>query len=218
MITFYIHPLHFRKQIMETIGVSTKLKCLIGMALEGDLSWTVLDSMINGLICLAIKQKVSWTVLSSFFVDDVSTTLSKSKQVIKILLKMFENLTENIDPTVKKAMEHTTILDQSISLISDYLSEHECEVVKKETSLKNGDSENFRLIDQYKDKLYTFVGDDFEGKSGTDDLNESNGLDKFSSKDKPVDSKASEDKTKRNPYLCNTCTLFYKKSKVSTRD
>ena len=41
--------------------------------------------MIKNMIRLAMKQEVSWTLLSSFL-DDVSSTIEKSKQVIRILL------------------------------------------------------------------------------------------------------------------------------------
>ena len=114
---------------MENVGNSIKIKCLIDMALKGEISWTILAS----------------------FLDEVSTTLLESKQVIKILLENLENLTENMDSTMKKI---------------------EQDVVLKDMLLKNCDSEDFRLVEQYKDQLYTFVGGNLEGKSGTDNLNE----------------------------------------------
>ena len=49
--------------------------------------------MIKNMIQLAMKQEVSWTMLSSFL-DDVSSTIEKSKQVIRILLDEFENLSK----------------------------------------------------------------------------------------------------------------------------
>ena len=45
------------------------------------------------MIQLAMKQEVSWTMLSSFL-DDASSTIEKSKQVIRILLDEFENLSK----------------------------------------------------------------------------------------------------------------------------
>ena len=148
---------------MENVGNSIKIKCLIDMALKGEISWTILAS----------------------FLDEVSTTLLESKQVIKILLKNLENLTENMDSTMK---------------------EIEQDVVLKDMLLKNCDSEDFRLVEQYKDQLYTFVGDSSIAKAETDNLNV---LDNFPSKEKSDDSKAAKDKTKKNPYLCNTCNKTF---------
>ena len=161
---------------METVDASTKMKCLIDKALKGQLSWPALDSLINRLICLAMKQEVSWTVLASFLYE-VSPTIVKSKQIIRILLKIYENLTDNFDSTMKKARKDTAIFDES------YLKRIEEEIALKDISLKNCDSEGFRLVEQYKDQLYTFVGDNFEGKSGTDNWNKSNVLNKFESND-----------------------------------
>ena len=199
MINSYCNSLFFRKPIMETVDASTKMKCLIDKALKGQLSWPALDSLINRLIYLAMKQEVSWTVLASVL-DEVSTTLVKSKQVIKILVKNLEGMIKITDSTAKEARKGTETFDQYNSLN---------EVVFQDASLKNCDSEDFRLVEQYKDQLYTFVGDNFEGKSGRDNWNKSNVLNKFESNDKPVDSKATKEKAKKNPYLCNTCNKTF---------
>ena len=52
--------------------------------------------MISNMICLAKKKEISWTILSSLL-DEMSSTLVKSKQVIKILLKELENLNLKTD-------------------------------------------------------------------------------------------------------------------------
>ena len=51
--------------------------------------------MVSNLICLAMKKEISWSILSSLL-DEMSSTLVKSKQVIKILLKELENLNVNL--------------------------------------------------------------------------------------------------------------------------
>ena len=54
---------------MENVDTSTKIKCLIQMALKNEISWHTLHSIIN----------------------ELTPTLEKSKQIIKALLKEFEN-------------------------------------------------------------------------------------------------------------------------------
>ena len=50
---------------METVGTSTKIKCLIEMALKGEIAWTNIDFLIDGL----------------------TPTLARSREIIRILLK-----------------------------------------------------------------------------------------------------------------------------------
>ena len=50
--------------------------------------------MVSNMISLALKKEISWSILSSLL-DEMSSTLVKSKQVIKILLKELENLNLN---------------------------------------------------------------------------------------------------------------------------
>ena len=56
------------QEIMETLDTSFKIKFLIEMALQGEISWHALDPVINRL----------------------TPTLEKSRQIIRILLKEFE--------------------------------------------------------------------------------------------------------------------------------
>ena len=53
---------------MENVETSVKIKCLIDMALKGEISWQTLDFLFDGL----------------------TPTLNKSKQIIKAFLKEFE--------------------------------------------------------------------------------------------------------------------------------
>ena len=53
---------------MENVETSVKIKCLIDMALKGEISWQTLDFLFDGL----------------------TPTLNKSKQIINVLLKEFE--------------------------------------------------------------------------------------------------------------------------------
>ena len=55
--------------MLETVNTSAKIKCLIEMALKGEITWHNLDSIINKL----------------------SPTLEKSKLIIRALLEEFKN-------------------------------------------------------------------------------------------------------------------------------
>ena len=68
------------------------------------------------LIGLAIKNEISWATLSSF-IDDMASTLVKSKAVIGILLKEFENFSnksKNGQP--EKNTSETEMLEKSLIL------------------------------------------------------------------------------------------------------
>ena len=56
--------------------------------------------MVSHMLNLAVKKEVSWTIFA-LFLEEISSTLLKSKQVIKILLKEFENFTENNDKPLR---------------------------------------------------------------------------------------------------------------------
>ena len=51
------------------------------------------------MISLAVKKEVSWSIVS-LFLEEISSTLVKSKQVTKILLKELENYAERSDKPV----------------------------------------------------------------------------------------------------------------------
>ena len=53
---------------MDTVDTSTKIKCLVEMALKGEMTWPILNSLIDGL----------------------TLNLESSRQINRILLKEFE--------------------------------------------------------------------------------------------------------------------------------
>ena len=77
---------------------------------------------ISNMIALAIKKKVSWTLLSSFL-DEMSSTLDESKQIIRILLEELKNQNlskgeylkggvkiNSMNPTTENKPENKTVL------------------------------------------------------------------------------------------------------------
>ena len=82
---------------METVGTSTKIKCLVEMALRGEMTWFTLDSLINGL----------------------SQNLESSRQINRILLKEFENI--NLYAQLKNQMMSMTSQRMSLRLMKIHL-------------------------------------------------------------------------------------------------
>ena len=59
------------------------------MSTQENISEESMRTMIH-LFCLAMKKEISWETLSSL-IDDMASTLVKSKEIIRILLNEFEN-------------------------------------------------------------------------------------------------------------------------------
>ena len=60
------------------------------------------NKMISNMISLALKKEVSWALLASFL-NEMSSTIEKSKQVITILLNELENMNSNTaEPLLKQ--------------------------------------------------------------------------------------------------------------------
>ena len=72
------------------------------------------DRTISNMVGLAMKKEVSWTLVA-LFLEEMTSNLLKSKQVIKILLKELENLSLNAD----KSLNGTTLISE------ENQSEHE---------------------------------------------------------------------------------------------
>ena len=69
------HSLFFTDSIMDSINVPKKSYI-----------------MVSHMISLAVKKEVSWSIVS-LFLEEISSTIVKSNQVLKILLKELENYT-----------------------------------------------------------------------------------------------------------------------------
>ena len=90
---------------METIDTSFKMKCLIDMALIGEMSWHALDSLVIGL----------------------TQTLPRARQIIKTLLKEFEthqsiclkkksDIADNVDHDIS---EDVIEIDEDLSITNE---------------------------------------------------------------------------------------------------
>ena len=87
---------------METVGTSTKIKCLIEMALKAEIAWTNIDFLIDGL----------------------TPTLARSREIIRILLK---ELQTHQSGRLKKFSSD----DISEVVIDDYKAQSKTDKVKE---------------------------------------------------------------------------------------
>ena len=100
----------------SSISPSTKIKCLIDMALNNEISWLTLNSLI----------------------DNLAPTFERSKEVIKIILKEFQEFqckqyktgdpgekVESLIPNEEQEHQLTSRDNLDISLDEDYLKGQE---------------------------------------------------------------------------------------------
>ena len=202
---------------MEHIDTSTKIKCLIEMAIKSEMSWLSLDPVI----------------------DKLTPTLEKSRQIVKILLKEFEThqsictlniqrsnyeevgfeFTEEklVSEEIMKIRSEEVInaeRDQDFTSEAHYNSDGEISEANFEVFDENDVSKGIQLVEAFKGQLYTFVGDDSEEKFETQCHNES--LDHHAKsngykEDHEVYTKESKYMARRTSYECKTCGKFFKK-------
>ena len=129
---------------MKTVDTSAKIKCVLEMALKGEISWLMLDSIIAGL----------------------TPTLEKSKQIIKALLKEFENhqamcfmkesdAENEMFEEVIKFDEKQSVNDGVTALQEQNSEEDECQ------TLDNGKSSEGSMSMKSKDA----ISEDYESES-----------------------------------------------------
>ena len=85
---------------MEIVEVSRKIKCLIEMALKGEISWFNLGLLIDGL----------------------TPTLARSREIIRILLKELENYQSSCLVMYPKD-EHVLDIDEDNSNVNEEILE-----------------------------------------------------------------------------------------------
>ena len=117
---------------METFDTSAKIKCLLEMALRGEMMWLNLNSLI----------------------DSLTLNLETSKLVNRILLKEFETHQSNC--TLKKSNAEKNISKDAIQLDEDqsFTEEDESKIIEKRKSLKevmNLESDDVMLEDNEND-------------------------------------------------------------------
>ena len=101
---------------MEHIDTSTKIKCLIEMAIKSEMSWLALDPVI----------------------DKLTPTLEKSRQIVKILLKEFE--THQSICTLNIPNDGNYLLSEDINLINEDQS-----ITDEEKMIHSSNSEEFGI-------------------------------------------------------------------------
>ena len=133
--------------------------------------------MVSHMSSLAVKKEVSWSIVS-LFLEEISSTLVKSKQVTKILLKELENYAENSDKPFSnffndenqskhaETSEIETFLEQSNEepLPEDYDPQSDDHFIKSESegTILNVKSQyeaedKIQLNEEFDNELSTFL-------------------------------------------------------------
>ena len=105
---------------METPDTSVKIKFLIEMALQGEISWHALDPVINRL----------------------TPTLEKSRQIIKILLKEFES--HQMICTKKTSKDDDDLPEDIAEMNKDQSNVNEVKMIQR----SNSEEDEIEIIDK----------------------------------------------------------------------
>ena len=167
---------------MDTVDTSTKIKCLVEMALKGEMTWPILESLIEGLtLNLENSREINRILLKEFEKHQSICSIKKldngndfSKDVIEIdenssitcEAKMIQQSNSEADLLEifdeKQLDEQTNVNDEdNLSILNA-----QCE---KEVS----DERSIKLVEEFKGQFYTFVGDNSEDQLVADSYNQS---------------------------------------------
>ena len=207
------------------------------------------SKMISNMIRLAMKCEVSWTVLESFL-DEMSSSLVKSKQVIRILLKEFKILSKNstkrsviknkhevedskeydslideatkeseqekdpesdsITPECQNEIENSCIQDDKDTLSNlpkdDYFIACQSDNEVVGNRLYSQDLKSIELVEEFKDQLYTFIGNDVEAY----DKGETNYDNQFINLNEDQGKEENEKQNKKMQFQCKFCQKCFK--------
>ena len=191
---------------METVDTSTKIKCLVEMALKGEMTWPNLDSLIDGL----------------------TLNLENSRQINRILLKEFENHqsicsiknSEDSSFTYKATIQQSNsevelleISDENqLDELTNINDEDNLSIMNENAQFENDiiDERNIQLVEEFKGQFYTFVGDNSEEQSVANNYNQS--LNQKKQSDKSKDLKIPENL--KNNITCKYCKKSFKNKSI----
>ena len=105
--------------------------------------------MISIMMNLVMKKELSWEMLASML-DEMSSSVSNSKQIITILLQELKSLHTRFQDSQN---EKVVIDKQSL------IEVNQPDVIDIEDN-KNCDQDDFEILTGFENKYYTFVGED----------------------------------------------------------
>ena len=122
---------------------------------------------IGCFIDSALKKEIPWNVVENFL-DEVTSSLVRSKQIIKILLRIIQ---DNQPLIFGKGIEKDNKPNEFEEIFKDSseIEYNESNAQKKvaKDDLVNND---FQLVDRLSNQLYSFVGEDIEDEPDNDSL------------------------------------------------
>ena len=170
------------------------------------------------MISLAVKKEVSWSIVS-LFLEEISSTLVKSKQVTKILLKELENYAENSDKPFSnffndenqskhaETSEIETFLEQSNEepLPEDYDPQSDDHFIKSES--EGTILEDILLNEEFdEEQEHTFFGNEEENTNTLLEVDE----EYFTDAKEEIDFNPNKDKLKSS-FKCESCGKEFRK-------
>ena len=225
-----IHFFIFRKTIMEIVDTSTKIKCLVEMALKGEMTWFTLNSLIDGLtLNLDSSRQINRILLKEFEKHQLVCTVKKSdtvKQFSKDVINIDEDQSIQIteqgkcseETLMNLESEDLTCVDNEIDLFMNELDESQsnsCGTDSEDDEIveENGISKNIQLIEAFKGQLYTFIGENSGGDSKENSYNQSKDCIESNEikKNLKVYSKKAIGMSKTTSFECETCGKCFKK-------
>ena len=164
---------------METFDTSAKIKCLLEMALRGEMMWLNLNSLI----------------------DSLTLNLETSKLVNRILLKEFETHQSNC--TLKKSNAENNISKGAIQLDED---QSITEAVKT-FQVKDSTENKIKIIEKRKflSEVISLESDDVMFEDNENDLSNTNVLDQSESKSCGTEPEFETTHTSEKSFQCQIC-------------
>ena len=115
---------------------------------------------IGCFIDSALKKEIPWNVVENFL-DEVTSSLVRSKQIIKILLRIIQ---DNQPLIFGKGIEKDNKPNEFEEI--EYKESNAQKKVAKDDLVNN----DFQLVDRLSNQLYSFVGEDIEDEPDNDSL------------------------------------------------
>ena len=198
------------------------------------------SSRIETVIVMALKNEISWKMLDSLL-EELTPTIEKSKQVIKILLNELQTLQLSfqkikcnchkmiksadtskdseqecntevgiIEPECQLEIENNISRDDKYTT-SDIPIDNSFTASKSDNEvfgnrLQSQDLNNIALVEEFKDQLYTFVGNYDE----IDEANDDNQLTDLN-EDQDKAQKQISKQNKRTQFQCTICQKSFQK-------
>ena len=199
---------------METVDTSTKIKCLVEMALKGEIAWLNLHSIIDGLSLNLENSRQINRILLKEFEKHQSICSIKNSDLSNDFSKDVIGIDKDSSFTYKAKIQQTDseadlleISDENqLDELSNVNDEDNLSILNARCEEEVSDERNIKLVEEFKGQFYTFVGDNSENQLVADSYNQS--LDQKNQSNKSKVLKVPQNLKSRN--TCRYCEKSFK--------